>query len=819
VVGIRWRKVLADLWGNKTRTGLIVLSIAVGLFAIGMIVNARVILSQELAKDYAAINPSSSTIRTIQTFDEDYVRSVRRMEGVQDADARAHIGVRFQIRQDEALAKPTATQGVAYAEGNTSRWRDIQLFAVPDYFNMRVNKIRPQAGAWPPPPYELLLERSSVELIGAQIGDWIVIETADRKLREMRIAGVVHDLCQVPSQFDDMPRGYISFDTLEWLGEQRGLNELHIIVRNQSDKQEVLRVINQIKDKLEKSGYTIPLSMGAEPGTVPLDDILQAVLMLLGVLGFLSLFLSAFLVINTISALVMQQIRQIGIMKAVGARTDQIVGMYLALVMVYGLAALVIAVPLGAIGARALSEFMAGLFNFDLTRFTITPQAIGLQVIVGLLAPILSALSPVLAVLRITAAEAMSNYGMGKDEFGTGALDRLLTGQSAWTLRILSRPTMLSLRNTFRRKGRLALTLITLTLGGAIFIGILSVRASLSRTMSDIEQMHQSDVWINFANPQRVERVERQAMQVPGVVEVKSWTRLPVRRVRADGSESEGLILYAPPVESDILRPTLVQGRWLLPEDNRALVISTGALETEPSLKVGEEVILKIEGHKAAFHVVGMALGLGLAPYVYASRNDVAHITQDIGQTSGIVVVTERHDAAAQAQAASRLEAQFRQAGARVNSVQLVAEENDGARMGFNVVIILALVMAVLLAVVGGLGLMGTLGINVLERTREIGVMRAIGASDGAVVRVFIVEGIVIGVISWLLGSPLAIPLGGLLSNAVGTAFLKAPLSYVFSLDGALLWLVAVVSLAAFASFWPARNASRLTVRDVLAYE
>ena len=114
---------------------------------------------------------------------------------------------------------------------------------------------------------------------------------------------------------------------------------------------------------------------------------------------------------------------------------------------------------------------------------------------------------------------------------------------------------------------------------------------------------------------------------------------------------------------------------------------------------------------------------------------------------------------------------------------------------------------------------MGTLSINVLERTREIGVMRAIGASDGSVARVFIVEGVVIGVISWLFSTLLAIPCGRALSDEIGTAFLQAPLSHTFALDGAVIWLVVVIALSAIASFLPARSASRLTVRDVLAYE
>jgi putative ABC transport system permease protein len=127
--------------------------------------------------------------------------------------------------------------------------------------------------------------------------------------------------------------------------------------------------------------------------------------------------------------------------------------------------------------------------------------------------------------------------------------------------------------------------------------------------------------------------------------------------------------------------------------------------------------------------------------------------------------------------------------------------------------------MAVLLAVVGGLGLMGTMSINVLERIREIGVIRAIGASDGAVQQIVIVEGVLIGLLSWLMGVVIALPVSMLLSQVVGELILQDALTYTFSVSGALLWLVIVVTLAALASFLPARNASRLTVREVLAYE
>jgi putative ABC transport system permease protein len=136
-----------------------------------------------------------------------------------------------------------------------------------------------------------------------------------------------------------------------------------------------------------------------------------------------------------------------------------------------------------------------------------------------------------------------------------------------------------------------------------------------------------------------------------------------------------------------------------------------------------------------------------------------------------------------------------------------------------DVLVLFLMIMAVLIAVVGGLGMTSTMSINVFERTREIGVMRAIGASSGAILRLVMVEGIIIGVISWIVGAILAVPISLLLDNVVGISILKSPLSYEFSYEGFFLWLAMILIIAVLACLFPARNAIRLTVREVLAYE
>jgi len=796
----RWLKILNDLWGNKTRTMLIVSSIAVGLFAVGTIVSAQVILSSGMAESFAAINPSSGTVRTDELFEQDFIQAVRGMRDVSEADARRAFDVRVQIGPNE--------------------WTNLRIFAVPDYDDIRVNKIFPERGSWPPPKQEILIERLALSLLNAQVGDTLLIELPNEKQRHMRIAGLAHDPAQLPAQIDGQPYAYISFETLKWLGEDYGFNELYVVAQNQTDKEFAQQVVNDVKSKAERNGLTIPMMTTAEPGQLPLDDILQAVLLLMGILGLLSLLLSMFLIVNTVSALLAQQKRQIGVMKAIGAETPQIMGMYLGMVLIYGLIALVLAIPLSIVGARALSQVMAAYFNFDLDNLNIPTGAILVQVAVGLLVPVLASLPPFIANLRISAVEAMSTFTLGKGRFGTSLIDRLLSGARLWFTRyFLMRPVLLSLRNIFRSKVRLTLTLITLTLGGATFIGVFSVKSALDRTLDDFMQLYNFDSLIVLSRPYRLEKIQREAKTIPGVVDTNVYFQLPTRRVRPDGSESNAIFLIGFDVRSELVPgPKIVQGRWLVPDDENAVVVDAILMKEEPDIKLGDEIVLKIEGRERPFRVVGVSLGL-IAPMTYVNYPYISRTLADVGQTNALIVGTERHDEASVMETTAALEDGLEDRGIQVNNIMAMSTERTEGEAFFGAIIFLLLVMALMLALVGGLGLMGTMSINVLERTREIGVLRAIGAPNKGVARVFIREGIAIGIISWLFGAILAYPLGKGLSDAVGTAVVGVPLNFSYSIMGLWLWLVLVVILSAVASFIPARNASRLTVREILAYE
>ena len=517
---------------------------------------------------------------------------------------------------------------------------------------------------------------------------------------------------------------------------------------------------------------------------------------------------------NTLQALLAQQTRQIGVMKALGATNGQILGLYFVMVLIYGLLALLIAVPLGALGAYGLTRYAAGMVNFDIASFGVPLQVFALEVVVGLLVPLLAALYPILGGVHITAHEAMSDYGVNGGNYGQGRVDRLVE-----RVQSLPRPLLLSLRNTFRRKGRLALTLSTLTVSGAIFIAVFSTQASMMRSIDETYDYIKYDIVVSMERGYRVDQLEREALAVPGVAIAEAWRFDNAWRVRLDGTESQPLAIRAPRADTPLVNPTVTEGRWLLPEDENAIVVNTYLLKDEPDIDVGDEITLKLGREETAWLVVGIVGKTPPMPMVFVNQPYYAELTGGSGpgwrghrrhattrpglsssdsrghretvrecRAARGIHPDEHHRASADRLAAERAR-------------RLPDDHGDSAGPGWR-------------RRLDGHDEPERAGANARGRRdaghrrgrlRYLADHRRGGRADRT---------------AELAGSALlAYPLGKIMSDAVGISVIQMKLTYEFSVVGAGIWLAAVVVLSALASFWPARNASRVTVREVLAYE
>ncbi len=811
----RWRKVIHDLMDNTARTALVVFSIAVGVFSIGVIAGAYEILSNDMGVSYAADRPANIELRTAD-FDEDVLTSIRNQRGIQEAEARRVFNIRVRVP-------------------GSGKWMTLDMVAFDGFETNKVNLLRPLQGKSVPEKREVLLEHDVLNhLEGASVGDPLEFQLADGSIRSLPVVGIVQDTATGAGDFLASPFGYITRSTLAYLQQPDAFNRVYATVTSGGDDDQHLYDIGtDLKDKLEKNGTPVIRTRFSKTHEHPLASTVNAVLGILMALGILIVFLSSSLIANTLNALLNQHLRHIGVIKLIGGRRGQVFVMYLMLILAFSSLALLIAVPLGGQGAYGLALFIAGKVNFRLLGYRIVPLAFAVQVAVGLLVPLFAGLFPVRNGSRITILKALSG-DLARGDGMPGGRKHDPTLRLPWFdwfqirfTRLLSargihipRPFVISLRNTFRRKSRLLLTLFTLTMGGAIFIAVFNVRVTLHDYIDAIGHYFRADVTLDFDHPYRVSRVEQYARQVPGVVRVEGWQFMSAEVLYPDETIADTINIFAPPSRSSLVNPILVSGRWMRSDDVRKLVISEAVLDEFPDLVAGDHILMKVNGEVEEWQVIGIFKFVGREGLLaYAPLEYVSHINDLTNQSSSFRVVTERHDRQYQDDTAEVLDRFFRESGFKVREAESGLASMDIAVESLDTLVVFLFIMALLTAIVGSMGLTGTMGMNVLERTREIGIMRAIGADDRAVMRTVIAEGLVIGLISFGLAVIFSIPITYLLSTIVSLAVFESPITTVFTYSGYLIWLGLVLALSVIACILPARNAARLTIREVLAYE
>jgi putative ABC transport system permease protein len=798
----RWHKVISDLWSNRTRSLLVIASIAVGLFAVGVITTLYLIISADMRSGYAATNPANIIILA-NPFEPELVDTIKRVPGVREAEGLTFRDMRIEAAPNE--------------------WISMQLRALDSVREAEINRLRLMDGRWPESGREIVFDAYKWGETNARIGDWVRLELPSGRTREVQLVGIVQDQSigsvGIAAGFFLAPvQGYIHSELLEWLDQPVLYNQLLVTVEGDgSDLAFIRSVEEQVREEFVNIGGTVVSVSTRSSFNHPNSTFVEAIVVVLFTLGLLVVFLGGFLVTNTLQALIKQQVQQIGIMKTIGGRRGQIAGIYTLLIAIYGLLAFLIALPLAFQVSFTLLSSLASEVNFVFQGARVVPEVVFLLFILAVVMPQAAAFMPVWQGVSISVQEALSGIRQG-GSIKRSRFDRMIMG-----VRRFSRPLLISLRNTFRRKWRLALTLFTLTLGGAIFIATFNVQVSLQRYTDDMANYFLADVNLSLERPYRVERIQQILENEPGVANVEGWAGARSELILADGSVGNSVQLIAPPAASTLVQPILLEGRWIQPGDQNAIALNDLFLTRFPELRVGEKVRLRVNGAENDWVVVGFfqLAGKSGGYLAYTNYEYLSGLVGQPFQAPAYRIVADKQGLTMDQQEAlgRRLEARLNEHGIRVTEMTAGLSLSRTASEGFAILTGFLLFLAMLTAGVGSIGLAGTMSMNVLERTREIGVMRAIGAENGILMKMVIVEGLIIGSIAYIFGSLLAVPISWVLADSISMALFEAPSNFGFTSTGFLLWLGMVLILSVLASAMPARNAARLTIREVLAYE
>jgi putative ABC transport system permease protein len=474
---------------------------------------------------------------------------------------------------------------------------------------------------------------------------------------------------------------------------------------------------------------------------------------------------------------------------------------------------------------------MAVFLNFDISSFAIPVWVYLLVAAIGLVVPLLAAAFPVWRGSGVSVREALADFGVNGSSFGTSALDRVLGGVGG-----LTRPLLLAIRNNFRRRARLALTVLTLAAGGLFFMTALNLRASMINTLDRLFATKTYDLGVSLAGMAPAGDVLRIAHSTPGVRSAECWIAsegvLPdavPEATHAAGVTHGGItagavsdnrfIVIALPSETQMLKPNLAAGRWLEAGENDTIVVNSALAAKSAQMRVGNRITFPMSSEPVSLRVVGILAEPFTPPMAYMPRAFFDNKAGHAGNTNNVRLILDKTDQASIDRVKALLEERFERAGIKANSMTSKGDNRFGFDQHMLMIYVALIIMSSMIGGVGGLGLMTTMSLNVLERRREMGVMRAIGATPRAILLMLVAEGSIVGFASWALAALAAWPLGKGLGDFLVAKMFKSGLDFTFELRGLVVWLAVSLILGAIASFVPAWDATRHPVREALSYE
>jgi putative ABC transport system permease protein len=433
------------------------------------------------------------------------------------------------------------------------------------------------------------------------------------------------------------------------------------------------------------------------------------------------------------------------------------------------------------------------------------------EVRLGLGLPLLAAWWPVRRATARTVRAAMHDHGV-----------RVAAPALPWRLPGVA--LNLAWRYAFRQRGRWLMTTALLAGAGAMAITCLNLRAAWQDTVarSALDRHYQVEWFLQAPAPQAALLAAARAL--PGVVQAEAWGAargalepaqgLLVQRSYPDGAHG-GFAMRAAPPDTRLIAHTMAEGRWLQAGDVQGLVVNTlarnGAFR---GVALGQWVQLRVGHRSLRLQLQGVVRELLTPGAAYVLPRTLAQAVE-AGEGSNALRVALADAAQAEVVAQAGVLALQRQGWA---TRLVITEQRLAAAQGGHVFILVGALgfIAVLMAVVGLLGLASALGTAVVERSRELAVMRALGARGATLMQSLLIEGVLTGGISWLLALALAWPLSASVGQVLA-AISAQPLVLRLSPGGAALWLACVLLGAALVSWWPATQAARLTVRQALS--
>ncbi len=782
---IALRKAYRDLTRRKLRSFLTVIGIIIGVAGIVAITSTSKNMTAAQAAAYN--NNSQQDMRWwVGIAPSNVLGAVDQVSNVAASELRATYFTKW------------------YAAG---AWKDIYFNGIRDFQDMRVNRVDLVDGQWPRAG-EVVLEASVRDVAPVAIGDEVVYRAGPgNQSRHLRVVGFAKSPQYASASILGTSIAYALDSEVQKMYGQDGDNQLLVRLKDFSPgvradtKHEIERVF--AKRNLAHGSY-----WERNPDDYTGKRQLDALIALMTVFSVVGLVISSFLVANTLAAVISEQMGEIGAMKAIGATSGKVVRIYVVAGIIYGIVGTGIGLLIGIFGGYALLLYLGNLFNLTINGVSVDPIDVLQGIAVGVGVTTLAAFLPAWRGTAITVRKALDSYGISST-YGQGFIDRLVQRLSQ-----LPRVPAMAVRNLARRKARNLVTVTAIGLATASFMAAQSTSDSVHASIDSAYDVYGSDAWVWFQEPVG-QGFAATLRSVPEVKEVEAW---------ANSSASVAdtrVTMWGIPPNTDLYRykQKMTQGRWFTDNEPEAVVLSSVFADAR-GYRVGDKLELTVGGQDSLLTIVGVvndnAQGLQSSAKgkVFVPLDTAARLMHRSGAADFFAVSLDKHDGPYVEDVLAHLERKYH----NLSPGMLAAyADKESSLEASKILSILLYAMTVIVAVIGGIGIANTLTLNVLERRREIGIMRSIGGRNSHLIQVFMTEALLMGGGGFVLGLLMGYPLARFLVWVMSTVLF--PLDFVFPAGMVALAVGFTLLLTMVASIGPALGAARLKVSYALRYE
>lgn len=790
------RKSFGDLNRRKARTLFTVLTIALAVAALGLF-SVVPLMDTAMEKEVQKSNMYDVRVWVSDLqINDSHINGLESLDNVNNVELRSVFYTRMYIGE---------------------RRNDVIIIGIEDFAKQDVDIVAIDSGE-APGQMELLADRNMdrANLYNGKVGNTVRIYNYQGFVQELKITGSGHSLLYSDYPMFGLAVFYTDMNTVHSLSNTTGVNIISFDLE-ENTQEDADSAIEDIEGYLAQNTAFISFTdipdvrlNGDWPGEQQFSDMSS----FFTILTLMTLFCSVFLISNTMHTMITEQKSEIGQLKAVGATKLQVVRSYATTGLIMGGVGAVFGGILGILISHLMVSFLANTFFGISPVFNIYLPVVIISILVGCGLTLLATFPALIKVLRMTAREGMEKHGIASN-YGSSRFDKLLMKMGG-----MPRSAQMGLRNIARKKGRSVSTILQITLAVGMFLAIISIGASIQSAVSQEFGNFKSDIISTGSTEGGRALYEDLQFVIEDIDGVETAEPIMGTEVIIN-DKNLGVFGYSYNTVTYDFERTLYKGRWYNQEEeqnNASVIVMTKSFCEVEKIKIGDLIAVKMATGIFQFEVIGITTSLmnnGMACFIPISTLQDKLLMGDV--VTGFAIVTESKSHDLIDRVATDIEDTMLSQGFVVNNLILYVAEEQNHQANQQ---IMNLMMAVggIIVLITMIGLMSMLTMNVVERTKEIGMLRCIGSSSRSIRSVFGVEGLVIALFGWTAGIPMGFFVGTFLNNMIYD-ILHLEMAFIFPTEYIIISLVLTLIMTLVViqpSLW---RATHLKPGDALRYE